>query len=539
MSPLVEEMAKTPARLTSQLGVGAPETAENPSTKSAPALERAFDVPLDEPRRVGPSPAADRDRRGPLRPKVLLPARARLSGVMIARMIGGVDGAVIIAATLAVVSQGAGATLLAAPLREILPLAVGCYIAFWTLRVSGAYDLGGREGLVEHLGRVAMGAGAASVAALCLGAAMGPDTLRPAGLWVTVWVLALLITHMGAWAMVRRWRAYGRLTPNVVIVGATDNAFKLVETALASRDIAVLGVFDDRLDRAPETVHGVPVLGDTNHLLEHRILPYVDRIVITVTAASQPRVRQLIDRLRLLPNAVTLFWDVDGQDTRSATLERLARLPLAAISGADDADRRVLLKRIQDIVLGAAALLIAAPIMAVVAIAVRLDSPGPILFRQRRHGFNNEPITVWKFRSMRHELADPTAAQQVCACDERVTRVGRFIRKTSLDELPQLINVLGGEMSLVGPRPHPIGMRTGSEESSRLVAEYAWRHRMKPGMTGWAQINGSRGPVDTPEAVRERVALDIDYIERQSFWLDVYILAMTLPTLLGDRHHVR
>jgi lipopolysaccharide/colanic/teichoic acid biosynthesis glycosyltransferase len=140
---------------------------------------------------------------------------------------------------------------------------------------------------------------------------------------------------------------------------------------------------------------------------------------------------------------------------------------------------------------------------------------------------------------MRHELADPTAAHQVCACDERVTRVGRFIRKTSLDELPQLINVLGGEMSLVGPRPHPIGMRTGSEESSRLVAEYAWRHRMKPGMTGWAQINGSRGPVDTPEAVRERVALDIDYIERQSFWLDVYILAMTLPTLLGDRHHVR
>jgi len=484
-------------------------------------------------------PPSTPDRRGPLRPKALLPTRSRLSGVMIARLIGGVDVVVIVAATLAVVSQGDLTKLLAAPLGEILPLVVGCYMAFWTMRVGGAYDLGRREGLIEHLARVAMGAGAASAAALCFGAAMGAASLHAAGLWVTVWVLALLTTHAGAWATVRHWRRQGRLTPNVVIVGATDNAFRLIKAALDTRDIAVLGVFDDRLDRAPETVHGVPVLGDTNRLLEHRILPYVDRIVITVTAASQPRVRQLIDRLRLLPNAVTLFWDVEGQDTRSATLERLARLPLAEISGADSADRRVLLKRIQDLVLGAAALLVAAPFMAAIAIAVRLDSPGPILFRQRRHGFNNEPITVWKFRSMHHALADPHAAQQVCACDERVTRVGRFIRKTSLDELPQLINVLRGEMSLVGPRPHAIGMKTGSEESSRLVAEYAWRHRMKPGITGWAQINGSRGPVDTAEAVRERVALDIDYIERQSFWLDVYILAMTVPSLFGDKHQVR
>jgi Undecaprenyl-phosphate glucose phosphotransferase len=470
---------------------------------------------------------------------VLLPARSRLSGAMIARLIGGVDVMMIVAATLAVMSRGDAAKLLAMPLREILPLIIGGYIAFWTLRVGGAYDLGRREGLSEHMGRVALGVAAASAAALGVGMGMGASSLHLAALWASVSSLTILMAHVCAWAMVRVWRAQGRLTPNVVVVGATENAFKLIKAALDARDIAVLGVFDDRLDRAPETVHGVPVLGDTNHLLTHRILPYVDRIVITVTAASQPRVRQLIDRLRLLPNAVTLFWDVDGEDTRSATLERLARLPLAEISGADDADRRVLLKRIQDLALGAAALLVAAPIIAAVAIAVRLDSPGPILFRQRRYGFNNEPITVWKFRSMRHELADQKAAQQVCACDERVTRVGRFIRSTSLDELPQLINVLRGEMSLVGPRPHAIGMKTGSQESSRLVAEYAWRHRMKPGITGWAQINGSRGPVDTPEAVRQRVALDIDYIERQSFWFDLYILAMTLPTLLGDRHRVR
>jgi len=547
MAASVNETAQAPAwrttsRRASEAAVAPPTEASGAHAKAPPSpryLDLTMDAAIDPAISTDERPSARRDRRGPMRPKVLLPSRARLSGVMVARLIGGVDVLVIVAATLGVLSQGDASTLLSASLRDIAPLILGGYFAFWALRVSGSYDLGRKEGLGQHLARVATGAVTASVVAICLAAPLGPDCRRVSALWASVSTLAILLAHSGAWAMVRRWRAEGRLTPNVVIVGATNNAFKLIEAALAARDIAVLGVFDDRLDRAPETVHGVPVLGDTQRLLEHRILPYVDRIVITVTAASQPRVRELIDRLRFLPNAVTLFWDVEGEDTRSATLERLARLPLAEVSGGADADRRALLKRIQDLVLGAAALLIAAPIMTVVAIAIRLDSPGPILFRQRRHGFNNEPITVWKFRSMRHEQADLEAAKQVCACDERVTRVGRFIRKTSLDELPQLINVLRGEMSLVGPRPHAIGMKTGAEESSRLVAEYAWRHRMKPGITGWAQINGSRGPVDTPEAVRERVALDIDYIERQSFWFDLYIVVMTLPTLFGDRRRVR
>jgi lipopolysaccharide/colanic/teichoic acid biosynthesis glycosyltransferase len=140
---------------------------------------------------------------------------------------------------------------------------------------------------------------------------------------------------------------------------------------------------------------------------------------------------------------------------------------------------------------------------------------------------------------MRREAADATAARQVAAGDDRVTRVGRIIRRTSLDELPQLFNVLKGEMSLVGPRPHAIGMKTGDIESAALVAYYAHRHRMKPGMTGWAAIHGSRGPVDTPELVRERVRLDVEYIERQSFRLDLYIMLMTIPCLLGDTEVAR
>ena len=249
--------------------------------------------------------------------------------------------------------------------------------------------------------------------------------------------------------------------------------------------------------------------------------------------------RSLIERLRVLPNAVTLFVDVEGQDTRASTLSRLADAPLSQVSGADEDERRAFWKRVQDLIIGSIGLVLASPIMLLVAIAVRLDSPGPVLFRQRRHGFNNEAIIVWKFRSMRADATDHTARRQVEKNDDRVTAVGRFIRKTSLDELPQIFNVLKGEMSLVGPRPHAIGMKTAGEESQRLVAEYAHRHRMKPGITGWAAINGSRGPVHTRDEVRRRVVLDVEYIERQSFWLDLYIMAMTLPCLLGDQDAIR
>ena len=196
-------------------------------------------------------------------------------------------------------------------------------------------------------------------------------------------------------------------------------------------------------------------------------------------------------------------------------------------------------KRALDIVLSIAGLIALAPLMATVAVAIRLDSRGPIFFRQRRHGYMNEEIVVWKFRSMRVEASDYSAARQVSADDDRVTRVGRFIRKTSLDELPQIFNIISGEMSIVGPRPHAIGMLSGGAEASKLVESYAHRHRIKPGLTGWAAVNGSRGPVNTAEDVRRRVALDLDYVERQSFWMDIAIILRTVPCLLGDSGAVR
>ena len=230
---------------------------------------------------------------------------------------------------------------------------------------------------------------------------------------------------------------------------------------------------------------------------------------------------------------------MQGFDSDGTTIGRIGQQPVAYVSGAPEDARRAFWKRIQDVCIGALALVILSPIMLAVAVAIRIDSDGPIFFRQIRHGFNNQPFACWKFRSMRCDMTDHKAAQQVQMNDPRVTKVGRFIRKTSLDELPQLFNVLIGNMSLVGPRPHAIGMKTGDVESEKLVADYAHRHRIKPGMTGWAAINGSRGPVQTSEHVQERVAYDIDYIKGASFWFDVYIMAITIPSLLGDRQAIR
>jgi len=301
----------------------------------------------------------------------------------------------------------------------------------------------------------------------------------------------------------------------------------------------VLGLFDDRHARAPKTIKGVPVLGDVEALVGHRIMPFVDRVVITVDPAAKARLNQIVDRLAVLPNDISLFMDWTMAESVGGALDRLIDSPLSRISGRGGGYRRMVAKRAQDIVFGLMALIAAAPAMLIIALAVRLDSPGPVFFRQRRQGFNNEPIVVWKFRSLRHEMRDDAAERQVIHDDPRITRVGRFLRATSLDELPQLFNVLRGEMSLVGPRPHAPNMKTGEVQSARLVAHYAHRHKMKPGMTGWAAIHGSRGPLHTEDQVRRRVELDIDYIERQSLWLDLYIMLMTAPCLLGDRLNPR
>ncbi|WP_397377873.1 exopolysaccharide biosynthesis polyprenyl glycosylphosphotransferase, partial [Pseudomonas sp.] len=188
-----------------------------------------------------------------------------------------------------------------------------------------------------------------------------------------------------------------------------------------------------------------------------------------------------------------------------------------------------------DRLLASFTLLLLAPLMLILAVMIKLDSPGPVLFRQKRYGYNNRLIEVFKFRSMYHHQRDADAERQTTRDDDRITRVGRFIRRTSLDELPQLFNVLLGSMSMVGPRPHATATKAAGILFEDAVQEYTSRHRVKPGITGWAQVNGYRGETDTPEKIEKRVEFDLEYIEQWSVWFDLYILLRTVPAVLFTR----
>jgi exopolysaccharide biosynthesis polyprenyl glycosylphosphotransferase len=477
-------------------------------------------------------------RRGPMRPRRLVSLRQSQSRRLSPHVFRAVDLLSLTILTVAVCARESELALSATPLGQILPFVIGALVLARLLRSLRLYRFVRSDRFLIHLGQL----GAAFGGTTC--AVFGTEWLFGNGpsmatcwIWVALAAVIVVVLHTAWWLRVRAWRAAGWLTPNLLIVGATEYAEHVISDAISRRHVNVLGVFDDRLERTPSALLGVPVLGDIDALLSHKITPFVDRIVIAVEPSATKRVRQIAARLAILPNEVTLFLAPENSSARTAALARLEDSPLAELTGSLDLDRKAFGKRVQDLLIAVPILILASPFLALIALFIKTDSPGPVFFRQHRHGFNNEEILVWKFRSMRADAADARAERQVSANDDRVTKVGRLLRKTSLDELPQLINVVRGEMSLVGPRPHAIGMKTGEVESAKLVAEYAHRHQ--PGMTGWAAINGSRGPLHAAGEVQQRVALDVDYIARQSVWLDLRIMLQTVPSLLGDRHAVR
>jgi len=490
---------------------------------------------------IDPKAIDPKDRRGPFRPEKLVSARERRSGDMFVRLFRAIDFIALAAFAILCAHAVAPHGFFTAPLGNILPFMATTLVLYWSLYAAGLYRFGRNGRVWKHLLKLACIFIAGYVLADFLADFSINDyaVTTAVRFWMATTLIYFMLQHLLWWSLVDRWRRQGKLIPSIIIVGATKYAEKLIEAAVAERHVNILGIFDDRLSRNPLAVAGVPVLGDVQSLLGHKITPYVDQIVVALDTSAKARVKTIIEKLRALPNEVCLFVDMEDSSAAQAAWSRVADMPLARVSGISEDDRKAMLKRAEDLIIGTLALIIFSPLMLLTALLIKLDSPGPVFFRQNRHGFNNEAIRVWKFRSMYTHLSDATAAQQVTKGDPRVTRIGRFIRKTSLDELPQLFNVIKGEMSLVGPRPHAIGMKTGPDESARLVAEYAWRHRMKPGVTGWAAIKGSRGPLDNADDVRRRIGLDVEYIERHDIWFDLYIMVMTIPCLLGDAKTVR
>ncbi|MEH3148207.1 MAG: undecaprenyl-phosphate glucose phosphotransferase [Methylobacterium frigidaeris] len=339
-------------------------------------------------------------------------------------------------------------------------------------------------------------------------------------------VLSLVIT-----GQMRR----GRFDRRTAIVGGGAPAESLIRALEARNDsgIRIVGIFDDRNDdRSAGVVAGYPKLGTVSDLVAYARNTGLDLIVFTLPISAEARILQMLAKLWVLPIDIRLSAHATKLRLRPRSYSYLGSVPVLDVFDKPIADWDVVVKGVFDRVVGSLMLLLFAPVMLAVALAVKLSSPGPVLFRQKRYGFNNELIEVCKFRSMYADQGDAAAARLVTRGDPRVTPVGRFIRKTSLDELPQLLNVVRGDLSLVGPRPHALQAKAANALYDQVVDGYFARHRVKPGLTGWAQVNGWRGETDTSEKIQRRVEHDLYYIENWSVFLDVQILMMTPFALL-------
>ena len=368
------------------------------------------------------------------------------------------------------------------------------------------------------------------------GASQVFDNLPPS--WVALWLgasfmLTALVRVVVA-ARVRALHRKGAFTESVAIVGAGPVADRLnshLRNTKADR-IELLGIFGD----LPGSVAGSSMwpVGSIDDLVALSKRRAIDWILVALPAVDEARLGSIVQRLEVLSIPIALCPSNVGLRLSGEMVEYTGNgMPVMLLADRPIKRWNAVLKAAEDALLSRILLLLLLPLMGLIALAIKLDSPGPIVFKQRRHAFNNSEFDIYKFRTMRY-TGDVSGdwLEQTARFDLRVTSVGRFLRSTSLDELPQLFNVLKGEMSLVGPRPHAVNMRTEDRLGSEITGEYAHRHRVKPGMTGWSQVNGARGATTTTAQLRHRVALDLMYIDNWSLWLDLKILVLTFREVL-------
>jgi Undecaprenyl-phosphate glucose phosphotransferase len=446
------------------------------------------------------------------------------------------------------------AVLIATGILSLLafdPEATASHIAAWTgliaiaatleLRRNWSYSIHALRTPADQVGKIVTSTVVVFCALAGAGYLIGNEPFTPAA--GTVWLVSaaslIAASRFAAGRLLASLTDAGRLMRRTVIVGGGPEAERLI-AALAGdnlKELAILGVFDDRDDdRSADSVSGYPKLGTFDQLPAFCRNAAVDLMIVTVPMAAEQRLMQILKCLFTLPVDIRISALSSKLRLSSAAYTYIGRVPMLALMDRPLTDWDRVIKNIEDRVIGTLLFLLAAPVMALVALAIRIDSKGPILFRQRRFGFNNELIEVYKFRSMYAEQSDASARKLVTRDDPRVTPVGRFIRRTSLDELPQLLNVIKGEMSLVGPRPHATEAKADADLYQTVVDGYFARHRMKPGVTGWAQINGWRGETDTHEKILRRVEADLHYIDNWSLPFDLYIIAATPFALLSGKN---
>lgn len=361
--------------------------------------------------------------------------------------------------------------------------------------------------------------------------------------WAFGWFLTggalLLSSRLAMTIWVRRLKHRGIFNQRVAIFGAGAQGARLANYILTTDrlTISIVGFYDDRRDgRVPPSQHNIPVLGNLTALMASIRGGGVDQVIVALPWSAEIRLQEVVGRLALTPVRIRLAPDLASFVFARRPVVLLGEMPVMTlferpISGVD-----AWAKVAEDRGLAVVSLIILSIPMLLIALAIRLDSPGPVFFRQAREGFNNRPFRVYKFRTMIHNWSQDDEIVQASRRDARVTRVGAILRRTSLDELPQLFNVLLGDMSVVGPRPHAASTRAGGRLFSDVLSSYAARHKVKPGITGWAQVCGWRGETDTEDKLIKRFEHDLYYIENWSIWFDFYVLCRTIVAVVLPRN---
>jgi Undecaprenyl-phosphate glucose phosphotransferase len=386
--------------------------------------------------------------------------------------------------------------------------------------------------------------------ATCLGVAVGLVAVgfsfdinaRFSRLWGLAWLVSAIFGVIGFRILVagllRSLAEAGRIGRRIVIYGAGPQGERLIQriNMLGEPWNRIVGVFDDRAARYGPTAAGCPVLGTLDDLLLWGRGDRPDEVLVALPWSAEERILQILHQLAALPSNVRLASEFHRLDMILGRTNSQFGLPMLSAYEKPLEGWARIWKRLFDLLLAMIAIVVAAPLLAVIALLIRLESPGPILFQQPRYGFNNTMVQVYKFRTMRADASDALGVRLTQRGDARVTRVGAVLRRFSLDELPQLFNVLRGEMSLVGPRPHAIRTTAGGRQCDIVVDQYAVRHKVKPGITGWAQVNGWRGTMETEEALVKRLEHDLFYINNWSPLFDIKILLMTIWSVSSGRN---
>jgi len=408
-------------------------------------------------------------------------------------------------------------------------------------------ELPWRKIVLAWLQAVAIG----TLATFCLAAISGHGSLAPGfdqmgvtlpGAWLPTFLILGFAALIGARSLRLRFHAGGKPLNRTVIIGEPDPIHDLLQriTAGVRRTFDVIGIVEHAADalgrhRFHDHFRGLPLVNDLDALERMIRLDAVDTVLVAFPWSAADQMRAVIQRISMAPVDVYIYPGLDGLDLPLRRADRaFDHLPLLMACTRPIGGWGAFIKRAEDIALSLALLAFISPVMLGIALAIKLTSKGPVLFRQRRLGYNNRLIEVLKFRSMYTHLSDADAEQQALRGDKRVTLVGGWLRKTSLDEIPQLLNVLRGDMSLVGPRPHALATTAGGLALEDAVPVYPSRHRVKPGITGWAQVNGYRGALDSVEKIVHRVNHDLYYIENWSLALDLKILWRTARLVFAD-----